>query len=487
MASLKKLASQTAIYGLSSILGRLLNFVLTPLHTDALPKEEYGQNTDIYSMIAFLMVILTFGMETAFFRFYSDKRFTHKEVFSATTGLTAMLSIPFIIMVWSFLGPLAGFLQYAQNPEFVLWMALIVGSEAIAAVPFAKLRAENRPIKFVVVRISTTGSIVILNVLFFWLFPYMYREGIATGFTDIVYDPDLGVAYIFIANMIGNGLLMLMFLPELIRIKWSLNRILFKEMIWYSTPLVIGGLAGIANEMANRQFLKYLLPPKENFEALGIFGANIKIATFMMLFIQAFRFAAEPFFFSGDGDFKEKMAKVLRYFVAIQAFIFVGLVCFLEVIKQTHFIDEKYWEGMDIVPILIFANLLLGINFNLNIWYKIKSLTRMGVYITFMGLFFTVVSNFILVPRFGYTGAAWSTLISYASMTAYSYYLNQKHDRTDYPVKDIALNLFVAVILAGLSFYIFQSRLLPSIFCFAAYLVFAWFANGKTLLNALRK
>tara|TARA_B100000378_G_scaffold269838_1_gene258343 strand:+ start:635 stop:2098 length:1464 start_codon:yes stop_codon:yes gene_type:complete len=487
LASLKKLASQTAIYGLSSILGRLLNFVLTPLHTQALPKEEYGQNTDIYSMIAFLMVILTFGMETAFFRFYSDKRFTHREVFSATTGLTSILSIPFVILVFLFLGPLADFLQYGHNPEFVMWMALIVASEAIAAVPFAKLRAENRPIKFVIVRISTTGSIVILNVLFFWLFPYMYREGIAPGLTDLVYDPKLGVAYIFIANLIGNGLMMLMFLPDLLKINWSLNRALFREMTIYSAPLVIGGLAGIANEMANRQFLKYLLPEGENFEALGIFGANIKIATFMMLFIQAFRFAAEPFFFSGEGDFKDKMAKVLRYFVAIQAFIFVGLVCFLEIIKQTHFIDEKYWEGLTIVPVLIFANLLLGINFNLNIWYKIKSLTRMGVYITFMGLFFTIASNFILVPTYGYVGAAWSTLISYASMTVFSYYLNQKYDRTEYPVRSIGLNLLVAVVLAGLSFYVFHSELLPSLLCFIVYLVFAWFTNGKTILKAFRK
>ncbi len=487
MSSLKKLASQTAIYGLSSILGRLLNFVLTPLHTSALPKEEYGQNTDIYSMIAFLMVILTFGMETAFFRFYSDKRFTHREVFSATTGFTSILSIPFVVLVYLFLTPLADFLQYSLNPEFVLWGALIVASEAMAAVPFAKLRAENRPIKFVVIRISTTGSIVILNVLFFWLFPYMLENNIAPAFINTVYKPDWGVAYIFIANLIGNGLLMLMFLPEFLRINWSLNSTLFRELIPYSTPLVIGGLAGIANEMANRQFLKYLLPEGENFEALGIFGANIKIATFMMLFIQAFRFAAEPFFFSGEGNFKEKMSKVLRYFVAIQAFIFVGLVCFLEIIKQTRFIDEKYWEGLTIVPILLFANLLLGINFNLNIWYKIKSLTRMGVYITFMGLFFTIVSNFLLVPRYGYLGAAWSTLISYGSMTLYSYYLNQKHDRTDYPVQSIALNLGVALLLAGLSFYVFDSQLLPSTLCFLAYLTFAWFANGKTLLKAFKK
>lgn len=486
MSSLKKLASQTAIYGLSSILGRLLNFALTPLHTDVLAQDEYGVVTDIYAMIAFLMVILTFGMETAFFRFFSDKKYKSQEVFSAAVAWVVGLSLIFLALTQIFLMPIADLLRYEGRPHFILWMLLIVAADAIAAVPYAKLRAENRPFKFLMIRLSTIGLIVLLNLAFFILLPYMLKQGIATGFVESIYNPEFGVAYIFIANLIGNGLMILLFMPEFLRIKIRINPILLKQMLLYSSPLVIAGLAGIANEMANRQFLKYLLPEGENFRAMGIFGANVKIATFMMLFIQAFRFAAEPFFFSGEGDFKSKMAKVMRYFVILQTIIFLGLVCFLEIIKWTHFIDEKFWEGLDIVPILVFANLLLGINFNLNIWYKLKNLTRMGTYITFVGLFFTVVSNLILVPRYGYYGAAWSTLISYAAMTGYSYYLNQKYDKTDYPVKRIFTYIGVSLALAILAFYVFDYNLIYSSICFALYLVFVWMLDGKNVLKILR-
>ena len=485
MATLKKLASQTAIYGLSSILGRVLSFALTPLHTAVLPKGEYGQNTDIYSMVAFLMVILTFGMETAFFRFHKDKKYTIHQVFSATTSWVITLSILLLLLVSTFIDPIANLLQYEEHPEFVLWMVFIVAVDAITAVPFAKLRAENKAIKFVIVRLTATGTMVLFNLIFYWLFPYLHENHLAIPITETFYNPELGVAYIFIANLIGNGVLLLLFMPDIIHIKWTYNKRLMRELLLYSTPLVIAGLPGIVNEMANRQFLKYLLPAGENFEALGIFGANIKIATFMTLFIQAFRFAAEPFFFSGEGEFKNKMARVMRYFVVVQALIFVGLVCFLELIKSTHFIDEKYWEGLTIVPILVFANLLLGINFNLNIWYKLKNLTRMGAYITFLGLAVTIVSNFALVPKYGYTGAAWATLISYAAMTAYAYYLNQKHDKTPYPVKRIGLHLLAAIILASISFYLFNSQLLPSTLCFLTYVGIAWFTEGKTLLKSV--
>ncbi len=487
MSSLKKLASQTAIYGLSSILGRVLTFALTPLYTQVLPKQEFGQNTDIYSMIMFLMVIITFGMETTFFRFQKEKEYGSSQVFSHSVGWVISLSIILISSVLLFLDPIAIKLQYPEHPEYILWLALIVSTDAISAVPFAKLRADNKAYRFVFVRLTTTVIIVICNLLFFWGFPYMLKHQIAPDLVNLLYDPSLGVAYIFISNLIGNGILMLLFLPELLKIKLQLNPKLLKKMLIYASPLVIAGLPGIVNEMANRQFLKFLLPEEENFEALGIFGANIKIATFMMLFIQAFRFAAEPFFFSGEGEFKDKMARVMRYFVIIQATIFLAIVCFIDLIKWSHFIDEKYWEGLSIVPILVFANLLLGINFNLNIWYKLKNLTRMGTYITFTGLIVTIISNLILIPKYGYTGAAWATLISYASMTLCSYYLNQKFDRTAYPIKTIGLHLVLSVFLAYLSFYVFKSDLIIATLCFAAYAAFVWFTEGRQLLKPIKK
>ncbi len=466
-------------------MGRLLNFALTPLHTAKLDQAEYGINTDIYSMAAFLMVILTFGMETAFFRFFSDEKHQSKQVFSAAISWVLSLSVLVIGLTAIFLQPLADLLRYEGQPHFVLWMMIIVACDALAAVPFARLRAENRPMRFLFIRLSTIGLMVLLNLVFFLLLPWMLKEGIAAGLVKLIYDPSLGVAYIFIANIIGNLVMILLFLPELIRVRLNFPKSLLREMLRYSAPLVLAGLAGIANEMANRQFLKYLLPEGEFQAAMGIFGANVKIATFMMLFIQAFRFAAEPFFFSGEGDFKDKMSRVMHYFVILQATIFVGLISFLDIIKW--FIDDKFWVGLDIVPIMIFANLLLGINFNLNIWYKLQSRTRMGAYITFVGLFFTIVANLLLVPRFSYMGAAWSTLISYGAMTIYSYYLNQKYDPIDYPLKPIASYLIISLLLAFIAFYLLDYNLYTAPLCFVAFAIFAWFADGKALLKNFRR
>lgn len=487
MASLKSLASQTAIYGISSILGRLLNFALTPLHTKFLDKGEYGVNTDVYSMIAFLMVILTFGMETGFFKFFNDKKHDRKAVFSSSISVVLSLSIVFILLSLFFLTPLAHILKYDDTPEFVLWMMLIVSSDAIAAIPYAKLRAENRPYRFVWIRVGTIAVIVLLNLFFFLMLPWLDQTGKMPDFVRSIYNPEWGVAYIFVANLIGNAIMIALFLPDLLQARLSLvSRKLVRSLLLYSSPLVIAGLAGIANEMANRQFMKYLLPEGVNFEAMGIFGANVKIATFMVLFIQAFRFAAEPFFFSGEGNFKLKMAKVMRYFVIIQSLIFLGLVCFMDVIKWTHFIDEKFWAGLDIVPILLLANLLLGINFNLNIWYKLKNKTRMGAYITFVGLFFTVVFNLILVPQYSYYGAAWATLISYAAMTFYSFYLNQKHDRTAYPIRAIVFYIVTSTVLAALAAYVFDYNLVYTSFCFMLFVALMWYLDGKKILTTLR-
>ena len=487
MASLKSLASQTAIYGISSILGRLLNFALTPLHTNFLDKGEYGVNTDVYSMIAFLMVILTFGMETGFFKFFNDGKYDKKAVFSSSISVVLSLSVVFLLLSLAFLTPLAQMLKYENTPQFVVWMMLIVSSDAIAAIPYAKLRAENKPFRFVLIRVGTILVIVLLNLFFFMAMPSMAEKGTLPSFLKPLYNTEWGVAYIFIANLIGNAIMILMFLPDLLQIRLRfVNGVLVKRLLVYSAPLVIAGLAGIANEMANRQFMKYLLPEGENFEAMGIFGANVKIATFMVLFIQAFRFAAEPFFFSGQGEFKEKMARVMRYFVIVQSLIFLGLVCFLEIIKWTHFIDEKFWMGLDIVPILLLANLFLGINFNLNIWYKLKNKTRMGAYITFVGLFFTVVFNILLVPKYSYFGAAWATLLSYGIMTLYSFYLNQKYDRTAYPVKVILFYIITSTALAWLAAYVFDYNLIYSSMCFLLFVMIMWYLDGKRIFKELR-
>ena len=483
MSTLKKLAGQTVIYGLSSIVARLLHFLLTPLHTNVLEVSEYGENVDIYAMITFLMVILMYGMETTFFRFYKNNPEQRHRVYSHTTALVMAISVLSVALVWVFLDPLSDVLKYEQHPEYVLWMIMIVSIDAITAVPFAKLRADNKPVRFVIIRVTSTLSIIALNLIFFLLFPWMQEQGIFTGLLNWVYDPELGVAYIFIANLLGNGILLLMFLPMLSKIRWRFDTQLYKTMLLYASPLVIAGLATKVNEFSNRIFLKYLLP-ENGFEQVGIFGANFKIATFMVLFIQAFRYAAEPFFFTGGGDHKTKVARVMRYFVVVQTLIFTGIICFLQWLK--YFIDEKYWEGLHIVPILLFANLLMGINFNLNIWYKLENKTKFGAYITFVGLGITLAGNLLLIPDYGYTGAAWSTLISFTGMTLYSYYLNQRHYPTDYGLPRILMHLATALAVGAAAHYLFEGRLLVTVPLFLAFLIYLGFTEGKPLLNYIR-
>ncbi len=483
MATLKKLASQTAVYGLTTILARMLHFALTPLHTAAMAKAEYGVLNDLYSLIAFLMVILTFGMETAFFRFYHRKDASPALVFSHTLGVTLLSSLGLLLVLSLFHEGIAEALRFRDNPQYLWWMVLIVAMDAIAAVPLAKLRADNRPMRFLRIRLSAIALMVALNLVFFLLLPWCLAQGIAPALIERFYTPGQGAAYVLQANLIGNAFMLLLFIPDFRHLVLRLDRRLLYQLLLYASPLVLGFLAGIANEKAQYQFMKYLLPADGYREAQGVFGAMMKIATFMVLFVQAFRFAAEPFFFSQAGTFRTKMAQVMRYFVIAQSLIFLGLVCFTKVLQWTHFIAEKHWEGWHIVPILLFANLLLGINFNLNIWYKLQNKTRMGAYISFFGLAFTIVANLLLVPDFGYTGAAWATLISYGAMTILAYALNQKYDKVDYPLGLLLRHLALALALAYISFYLLEAALLWGSLIFLLYLLYLAFSERKILRN----
>lgn len=480
MASIRQLASQTVLYGFTTIFARLLNFALTPLHTDRIAKDDYGILNNAYSLIALLMVLLTFGMETAFFRFYNKEGQDKGAVFRTAVFFTLCTSATVMLLFGAFRDEITHFLRYEEHPQFLWWLLIIVAADAIAAVPLARLRALNKPLRFLVVRLSTIGLMVILNLVFFLVLPHWLEPDSQDWWAEW-YRETNKVAFVLIANLIGNGLLLLFFVPDFIRQGLLPSKKLLKAMLWYSAPLVIGFFAGVINEKAQYQFMKFLLPEKQGDVAQGIFGAMMKIATFMLLFIQAFRFAAEPFFFARDGDFKDKIAQVLRYFVIVQSLIFVGLVCFTEILQWTHFIDEKYWEGWHIVPVLLLANLFLGINFNLGLWYKIENRTRMGIYIALWGLVFTVAGNLLLVPRYGYTGAAVATLVSYASMTGFAYYLNQKHHPAPYPVKAILSHLFVAVLIAAYIFYFQAADIFWGLAGFTSFLIYLALSERKSI------
>ena len=424
MNPLKKLASQTAIYGLSSVVGRLLNYLLVPLYTRYFLPPEYGVVTELYAYVAFLVVMLTYGMETAFFRF-SKKEETTK-VYSTTLISLLISSVVFVGLIFLNSSAISQWLGYANHPEYIQFFALIIGMDAVASISFAKLREQDKAMRFAFIRIVNIMINIGLNLYF------------------IVYQ-EYGIAYIFIANLVASVITLLMLFPQMISSSWVFDKKLWKKMMIYALPLLIAGLAGMTNETIDRILLKHLLPNTDMAASeLGLYGAFYKLSIIMILFIQTFRFAAEPFFFAQekDGGSRKIYADVMKYFTIIMAIIFLGVTIFYDVIKG--FLGSEYHDerGFLVVSILLLANLFLGIYYNLSIWYKLTEKTKYGAYLSIFGAIITLSLNFTLIPVLGFVGCAWATLVCYFSMTVASYYLGKRHFSVPYQVKRIALYLF---------------------------------------------
>lgn len=459
LSPLKKLVSQTAIYGLSSILGRLLNYLLVPLYTRIFIPQEYGVVTEMYAYISFLIVIFTYGMETAYFRF-AEKEQDKENVYN-----TSLLSLLFSSTLLSggiiyFSQSIADFLQYTNHKEYVIWFALILGLDAVVAIPFAKLRQENKAILFASFKLINICVNIWFNLFFLILCPYLLKNNIGVDYLSVFYHKEIGVGYIFISNFIASGITLLLFLPRLLKINLKIDFLLWKKIFRYAYPLIIVGMAGIINETMDRILLKYLLPfsHEENLAQIGIYGACYKLSLMMTIFIQAFRFAAEPFFFkqSNESNAKEIYAKVMNYFVIAGCILFLGVMLFVDVIK--FFIGEKYHEGLHIVPILLMANLCLGIYYNLSIWYKLTDKTNLGAWISIGGAIITLVLNYLWIPTMGYTGSARATFACYFLMMIASYFIGQKHYHVHYGWKKILLYvaLSLAIYFISLCFFQFQ-------------------------------
>jgi len=421
---LKKLASQTAIYGLSSVVGRLLNYLLVPLYTRYFLPAEYGVVTELYAYVAFLVVMLTYGMETAFFRFSKKEEST--KVYSTTLISLLISSIVFIGLIFLNSSAISQWLGYINHPEYIQFFALIIGMDAVASISFAKLREQEKAMRFAFIRIVNIIVNIGLNLYF------------------IVYQ-EYGIAYIFIANLAASVITLLMLLPEMISSSWVFDKKLWKKMMIYALPLLIAGLAGMTNETIDRILLKHLFSNTDMAASeLGLYGAFYKLSIIMILFIQTFRFAAEPFFFAQEkeGNSRKIYADVMKYFTIIMAIIFLGVTIFYDVIKG--FLGSEYHDerGFIVVSILLLANLFLGIYYNLSIWYKLTEKTKYGAYLSIFGAIITLSLNFTLIPVLGFIGCAWATLVCYFSMAVASYYLGKRHFSVPYQVKRIALYLF---------------------------------------------
>lgn len=471
MSLIKKLAGETALYGLSSIVGRLLNMMLlVPLHTRLLKDtSDYGAVTDLYATSAFLMVFFSYRMESAFFRFgtpVEDRDKTYSTGMLSLFGSTAVIAA----LLLFFAQPIADALHYPQHPEYVRWFALILAFDCLAELPFARLRLEQRPKRFVFIRLSNIAVNIVMNL--FWLIfcPWAAENGI--DWVHAVWQPGQGVAYIFLSNLLASATALLLLSPQFRAIRAGFDKVLWKKMLVYAGPLIIVGLAGIVDEMFSRAMLKYLLPgtPKENLGQVGIFGANYKLAALITLFTQAYRYAAEPFFFrhANDKDAMRTQAEVTKWFTIAGAAGMLGILLFLDVVK--YFIGEKFHGGLPVVPILLVANLLLGVYYNFSVWYRLKDRTGLGAWISVGGAVITIVLNLLLIPSFGYYGAAWVTLACYAFMSWATWITGRKHYPVPYQLGRMALYPVLALTLWGA--HILLAPMLPLVALWAVRVVF---------------
>jgi O-antigen/teichoic acid export membrane protein len=460
MGIIRKLASQTAIYGLSSIFGRFLNYLLVPLYTYYFSAEEYGVVAEFYAYAGFFSVVLLFGFDTGYFRFRDKELVGGDKAYATALWFILLVNIGFFAIILSINPWLSSLLNYAEHPEYVLCFSLILIMDAIASIPFARLRAENKAFRFAGIKIVEILITVGLSLFFIKFCPKLYADKTYPLIVKF-YDPAIGVGYIFIANLIASVCKFFLLIPQLLGLRWGFQAALFSRMLRYSLPMVVIGFAGIINEMLDRVLLKQLLPYdlSTNMKMLGIYGACYKLSILMSLFIQAFRFAAEPFFFSysSNTDARSIYAKVLRFFVIFCVFIFLLVTLFIDFFK--YFVGPEFRSGLDVVPILLLANLFLGIYVNLSIWYKLTDRTLIGAFVSLCAAALTIYLNIRWIPIYGYTGSAWAHLIGYAGMALVSYVLGQIY----YPVKYDVLRI-LAYIGLGLGLYQANLDLQPIIF-----------------------
>ncbi|TSE05982.1 oligosaccharide flippase family protein [Aquimarina algiphila] len=483
MSIFQKLFKQTFIYGVATVLPRMLSFLLVPLYTDVLPTNEYGKVSIIFSYFVLFNVILAYGMETAFFRFFNKESDKQKVVSTSTISLL-ISSFGFFALALLFKDQIAMLTGIKEDYiVLVIWILLL---DALVIIPFAWLRANERPMKYSFIKILNVFINLGLNV-----FLLIYLKKLSDDFSSlksIVID-NYEINYIFISNLVASGLTLLLLVPFYINLKYRFDKALWKRMMKYSLPILIAGVAFSINETFDRIILDYLLPEDTAEHVVGVYSACYKLALFMTLFSTAFRLGIEPFFFnySENKNAPETYARITKYFVAFGALILLGVVIFVHILKVFIIRDQAYWEAVKIVPIIVLANLCLGIYHNLSVWYKITDRTKFGAYISVVGAGLTLLLNFILIPRYSYLGSAIATLVAYGSMMLLSWYFGRKYYPIPYNLKKIGMYLTLSISFSILSFYIFDSNYMISIPLLLVFLVILYASEKRELKQILKK
>lgn len=436
MAGLKSLAKETAIYGMSSIVGRFLNYLLVPVYTSSMSAQSggYGVVTNIYAWVALILVILTCGMETGFFRFANKEGEEPQKVYSTTLLGVGGFSLSFLLLGLLFLQPIAGWLEYADHPWYVGMMMMVVAMDAIQCIPFAYLRYQKRPLRFAALKLLFIVLNIALNLVY-----YVGMGG-----------KEVGCA--FLINLICTSVVMLCLIPELRPCRYGFDRALYRKMLSYSLPLLLLGVAGILNQVADKIIFPFVYPdPSQASVELGIYGAASKIAMVMAMLTQAFRFAYEPFVFgkSRDKDNLQMYAQAMKFFIIFTLLAYLAVLFYLDVLK--FIIGRDYWPGLRVVPIVMAAEIFMGIYFNLSFWYKLTDQTKWGAWFSLAGCFVLVLLNLLLIPRYSYMGCAWAGFAGYGTAMLLSYFIGQKKFPIPYNLRAIAGYVLLAALLYLLS------------------------------------
>jgi O-antigen/teichoic acid export membrane protein len=509
LSTAKKFAGQTAIYGISTIAGRVLNFFLTPLYTSTkvYAPGAYGVLTTMFSYVSVLNSLLAFGMETTFFRYLNKHPENKQRVYNNAFASVLAITILFLLFTVPFISPIANFIDVSRgtalthaasstkaatsHADFVTYidyfLAILV-IDAWCVIPFAKIRADGKPGRYGVIKLINIGIFIGLNLTFIVVLPYWISHHLPGSSWISSWYVKGWVGYVFLSNLAGSIITFLLLLPELLKIRFDFDRKMLLDMYSYSWPVLIANLSYIINENLDKILLGQLLPAKVSLHDVGIYGACAKISLFLSIFIQAFRLGAEPFFFSHakNKNAGQTYAHIMDYFVIAVCLIFVGLIANIEILK--YFIPNKaYWVGLPVVPPLVFGYVSLGIYMNLSVWYKLSDQTKYGLYISGVGAILTIVLNVLFIPKYSYMASAWVSLIAYASMMVLYYIWGQKNYPIPYNLKKNGAYIISSILIVYLSFYVFNRNIFAGNLLLLLFILAAAYFEGKDLKATFSK
>jgi Membrane protein involved in the export of O-antigen and teichoic acid len=491
LSVLRKFAGQTAIYGLSTIVARLINFLLTPIFVRQFSTGVYGVFTQLYSWAAMITAVLAFGMETTFFRYLQKHEDEKQKVLNNTFAVTLFLTALFLVTMFLFSAPIATWLNdgvfSSDYVSYVRYFAVILAADALAVIPFARLRAAGRPIRFGVLKLVNVLTLVGVNLLFLFGIPLLLKHQPSFAGYFSWYRPGW-LGYVFIANLAASGLTLLLLLPELLRIRLTVDRKLLADMLSYSFPVLVANISFIVNEHLDKIVIPLLIPGEAGKVDNGIYGAVSRIAVFLSISVQAFRLGAEPFFFSyaKNENARRIYALIMDYFIIAIVLVMVGISANIEWLK--YFIegeDEQqqalYWSGLHIIPVLLLGYVLLGVYMNLSVWYKLTDQTRFGLYISGIGALVTIALDLILIPRYSYVGAVWVTVLVYGVMVTLSYLWGQRHYPIPYRVGKNIGYIVAGTAVCWVAFHVFDRNLIIGNLLFAGFVGISLRIEWKTL------